>query len=80
VIGSPNINLYRFGGDSMMVVLRLPITAPLATAWRLRSACGSASVAGWAGDIAPTGLRTGPGLLTSRWPLARQMEARTAEI
>jgi hypothetical protein len=63
-----------------MVVLRLPITAPLATAWRLRSACGSASVAGWAGHIAPTGLRTGPGLLTSRWPLARQMEARTAEI
>jgi hypothetical protein len=24
---TPNINLYRFGGDSMMVVLRLPITA-----------------------------------------------------
>jgi hypothetical protein len=32
-----------------MVVVRLLITAPLATAWRLRSACGSASVAGWAG-------------------------------
>ena len=63
-----------------MVVLRLPVTAPLATAWRLRSACGSASAAGRAGHIAPAGLRAGPGLLTSGWPLARQMEARTAGI
>ena len=63
-----------------MVVLRLPHYGAarhgLAVAECVRLSIGG----GLAGHIAPTGLRTGPGLLTSRWPLARQMEARTAEI